>query len=186
VHCEILAPNRPVWIVHYAIITFNQPPDSSEFLLHSFDSQSPSLLVKIVQSLPVNAQVCSMSFLKFSLVLTNRFPTMHVTMSLDTVCIRMSLSSSGSMASKRTRSKDINKRATRATVERVSTSLSTYEDIMMIIDKDIKLKWKEVNDTFSGTFGEDREDRQVYVNIHKYGLYQIACRYPTFPCVDMI
>jgi len=43
-----------------------------------------------------------------------------------------------------------------------------------------------VNDTFVGTFGEDLEDHQVYVNIHKSRLYQIAYRYPTFPCTDMI
>jgi len=64
--------------------------------------------------------------------------------------------------------------------------LSIYEDTKMIIDKDIKLKWKEVNDAFSGTFREDLEDHKVYVNIHKTGFYQIACRYPAFPCADMI
>ena len=44
----------------------------------------------------------------------------------------------------------------------------------MIVDKDIKLKWQEVNDAFEGTFGEDLNNRQVYVNIHKFGLYWIA------------
>lgn len=30
------------------------------------------------------------------------------------------------------------------------------------------------------------KDRQVYVSIHKSDLYRIACRYPAFPCTDMI
>lgn len=68
----------------------------------------------------------------------------------------------------------------------MSTSLAIYEETKIIVDKDIKLKWKEVNDEFVGTFGEYLEDRWVYVNIHMSGLYQIACRYPMFPCVDMI
>lgn len=61
-----------------------------------------------------------------------------------------------------------------------------YEGTKLYLDKDIKLNWKEVNETFIGTSGEDLEDRQVYVRIHKSDLYWIACRYPTFPCVYMI
>ena len=90
------------------------------------------------------------------------------------------------MASKRVGSKDTDGSATRVVVEGVSTSLSIYEDTKLIVDKDIKLKWQEVNDAFARTFGEDLEDHQVYVNIHKSGLYRVACRYPAFPCADMI
>lgn len=75
------------------------------------------------------------------------------------------------MASKRAGSKDIDKSATREKVERVSTSLPIYEDTKMILDKDIKLKWKEVNDAFAVIFREDLKDHQVYVNVHKYNLY---------------
>ena len=76
--------------------------------------------------------------------------------------------------------------ATRAAVEQVSSGLPIYEDTKLYLDKDIKLKWQEVNETFAGTFGEHLEDQKVYVNIHKSGLYRIACKYPTFPCRDMI
>ena len=41
------------------------------------------------------------------------------------------------MVSKRVGSKDIDGSATGAAVERMSTSLSIYEDIKLIIDKDI-------------------------------------------------
>jgi len=75
------------------------------------------------------------------------------------------------MASKREGSKDINGSATGAAVKRVSTSLLIYEDTKMIVDKDINMKWKEVNDSFAGPFGEDLEYRQVYVNKHKFDLY---------------
>ncbi len=68
----------------------------------------------------------------------------------------------------------------------MSTILSIYEDTKLIVDKDIKMKWQEVNDAFAGTFGEDLKGRQVYVNIHKSNLYWITCRYPIFPCTDMI
>jgi hypothetical protein len=126
----------------------------------------------------------SSSLLWFS---ADRFLAMHVTLSPDLAGVHPPLSSSGSMASKRAGSKDTDGSATGAAVERVSQVLSIYEDTKLILDKDIKLKWQEVNDAFAGTFGEDLEDRQVYVNIHKSGLYQIACRYPhVFPCADMI
>ena len=65
-------------------------------------------------------------------------------------------------------------------------SLPIYGDTKLILDKDIKLKWQEVNDIFTSTFGEDLEDCQVYVNIQNSVLNQITCRYPMFPCTDMI
>ncbi len=59
------------------------------------------------------------------------------------------------MASKRVGSKETDGSTTREVIEQVSTSLLIYEDTKLIVDKDIKLKWKEVNDAFLGTFGED-------------------------------
>lgn len=94
--------------------------------------------------------------------------------------------SSISMASKRTGSEDNDGNAARAIVEKVSSSLSIYEDTKLYLDKGIKLKWQEINETFVGTFMEHLKDCQVYVNIHKSSLYWITCRYPAFPCVDMI
>ena len=82
--------------------------------------------------------------------------------------------SSVSMASRRKRSQDTDGNAAGAAAEQVSSSLSIYEDTKLYLDKDIKLKWKEVNETFADTFGEDLKDCQVYVNIHKFGLYQIS------------
>jgi len=75
------------------------------------------------------------------------------------------------MASKREGLKDTVESATRDVVEKVSMSLPIYEDTKLFIDKDIKMKWKDINDTFLGTFEEDLEDRRVYVNIHKFALY---------------
>lgn len=65
-------------------------------------------------------------------------------------------------------------------------SLVIYKDTKLIVDKDIKLKWKDINDAFSITTEEDLEDRTVDVNIHKSSLYLIACRCPTFPCANII
>jgi len=90
------------------------------------------------------------------------------------------------MDSKRSESKDTIESATRDMVEQVSMSLLVYEDTNMFLDKDIKVKWQDINDIFSGTFEENLEDRRVYVNIHKSSLYWVACRYPAFPCADMI
>ena len=100
------------------------------------------------------------------------------------VCL--SLSSIVTMASKRVGSKDTVGSETGDAAEHVSMGLPIYEDTKLVIDKDIKMKWKEINDTFSGTFEEDLEDHRVYVNVHKSGLYQIACRHPTFPCANTI
>jgi len=60
------------------------------------------------------------------------------------------------------------------------------KDAKLYLDKDIKLKWQQVNETFACTFREDLKDREVYMHIHKSGLYLIACRYPSFPRADMI
>ena len=75
------------------------------------------------------------------------------------------------MASKRTGSQDTDDITTGAVAEQVSSGLPIYEDTKLYRDKDIKIKWQEVNETFTGTFWEDLEDLQVYVNIHKFGLY---------------
>lgn len=68
----------------------------------------------------------------------------------------------------------------------MSSSLLIYKDTKCFLDKDIKLKWQEVNEAFIGTFEEDIKYFQVYVNIHKSSVYPIAYKYPAFPCVDMI
>lgn len=81
---------------------------------------------------------------------------------------------------------DTDGNAPRVTVERASSSLLIYEDTMLYIDKEIKLKWQEVNETFFGTFEEGLEQYEVYMNIDKYDMYQIAWKYPAIPCTDMI
>lgn len=127
-----------------------------------------------------------MSVLKFALVLIDRLFSIHVTISLGIVGDHPSLKNSRSLSSKWVGSKDTDRSETRDAVEWVSTSLLLYEDTKLIVDKDIKMKWYEVNDTFLGTFGEDLENCKVSMNIHKSGLYYIACKYPAFPCTDMM
>jgi len=75
------------------------------------------------------------------------------------------------MASKRIGSQDTNSMAARTGVEQMSSSLPIYEDTKMYLDKDIKLKLQAVNEAFTNTFWEDREDYQMYMNMHKYVLY---------------
>lgn len=50
----------------------------------------------------------------------------------------------------------------------------------------MNITWQEIKDIFAGSFEEDMEGRQVYVNIQKSGLYMIACRYLVFLCTDII
>lgn len=75
------------------------------------------------------------------------------------------------MASKRARSKDTIRSATGDVVEKVSMSLLIYEDNKMFIDRYINMKWKDIIETFSGTFEEEIVDCRVYVNIHNSNLY---------------
>lgn len=100
--------------------------------------------------------------------------------------VHQSLSSTCTMASKRAGSKDTIKSTIGDVVEQVSMSLPIYEDIKLFIEKEIKIKWQDINDIFLGTFEENMEDCRVYVNIHKSGLYRVACRYLAFPFADMI
>lgn len=123
---------------------------------------------------------------EFALVFADTFLAVHVDLPPYLVGVHAPLNSARSMASKRAGSKDTDRSETGAVVKRVSASLLIYEDTKIILEKNIKMKWQEVNDAFTCTFGEDLEDHQVYVNIHKSGLYRIACRYPMFPCANMI
>lgn len=63
------------------------------------------------------------------------------------------------MGSKRAGLKDTDGSATGVAIKRMSSSLLIYGDTKLILDKDIKMKWKEVNDAFIGTFLEDLKDR---------------------------
>ena len=65
-------------------------------------------------------------------------------------------------------------------------NLPVYAGTQLFIEKDIKITWQEIKDIFVGSFKEYLEDRQVYVNIHKSGLYRVACKYPAFRYVDII
>ena len=87
--------------------------------------------------------------------------------------VRSYLNSSGTMASKRAGSKDNIESAIGDAFKQVSMSLPIYEDIKMFIDKEIKITRQDINDIFSSTFNENLEDRKVYVNIHKFGLYRV-------------
>lgn len=75
------------------------------------------------------------------------------------------------MTSKRRGSQDTDGNAAGAIVEKVSSTLPIYEDTKLYLDNVIKLKWQEVNERFSGTFWEYLEEFQLYMNIHKFGLY---------------
>jgi len=79
--------------------------------------------------------------------------------------------SSVSLSSKRIGSQDTDGVAAGAVVGQGSSTLSIYEDTMLYLEKDIKLKWKEVNETFAGSFGEYLEYCWVYMNIQKSALY---------------
>lgn len=84
--------------------------------------------------------------------------------------VHPSLSSTGTMASKRSGSKDIIGSETGDAVEQVSMSLLVYYDTKLCIYRDIKMKCQDINNTFLGTFEEDLQDCRVYVNIHRSGL----------------
>lgn len=62
------------------------------------------------------------------------------------------LCSIGTMTSKRAGSKDTVGDETRDVVEHVSMVLPIYEDTKIFIDRDIKMKWNDTNDTFLATF----------------------------------
>lgn len=76
-------------------------------------------------------------------------------MSPDLLGVHTPLSSTRSMASKREGSQDANRKAAGAVVERVSSNLPIYEDTKLFLGKDIKMKWKEVNEAFAGNFEAD-------------------------------
>lgn len=65
-------------------------------------------------------------------------------------------------------------------------SFPFYVDAHLVIEKDMKIKCKDIKTIFVGTFEENLEDRHVYVNIHKSGLYKVAHRYPTFMYANML
>lgn len=111
---------------------------------------------------------------------TNIFLAMSFSMALGITRVRFFLSSTSTMASKRAGSKDTVESENGDAIEKLSMSLPIYEHTKLFIDKEIKMKWKDINDTFSSTFEENLEDCRVYFNIQKSGLYWIACTYLAF------
>lgn len=107
-------------------------------------------------------------------------------LSLGTSFVEKYLSSTGIIISKCVGLKDTIERITGDVVEKVPMKPPIYADVQLFIEKDMKITWEEINDIFAGSFKEDLEDRQVYVNIHKSAMYRVACRYPAFPCTDII
>jgi len=77
-------------------------------------------------------------------------------------------------------------RSTGGVVEQGFMSLPMYIDTYMFIEKYIEITWQYINTIFVGSFKENLEDCQVYVNIHKSGLYKVAYRHPTILCADVI
>lgn len=111
---------------------------------------------------------------------------MSVALSPSITGVHESLNSTGTMASKRVGLKDTIESTTEDMVKKMSMGLLMYEETRLLIDKENKIIWEDINHIFLGTFEENLEDRRVYVNIHKPRLYRVACRYLTFPYVDMI
>ena len=70
---------------------------------------------------------------------------MIVTMSLTIVGVHLSLNITGTMASKRTRSKGTVGSETGDGVEQVSMGLPIYEETKLVINKEIKMKAETVN-----------------------------------------
>ena len=52
-------------------------------------------------------------------------------------------------------------------------NLPIYADTQLFLEKHMKITLQEIKDIFAGSFKEDMEDWQVYVNIHKVGLYKV-------------
>ncbi len=78
------------------------------------------------------------------------------------------------MASKRAGSKEIVESSTRDVVEQVTMSLPIYANTHIVIEKDIKITWQDINTVFGRNFEENLEDLHAYVNIHKSRLYKVA------------
>jgi len=66
-------------------------------------------------------------------------------MSPGIVGFRPSLSHTCTMASKRAGSKDTFGSETGDAVEQVSMGVPIYEDTKLVIDRDIKMKWQDIN-----------------------------------------
>ena len=56
----------------------------------------------------------------------------------------------------------------------------------ILIKKEINITWQDINTIFLEKFEENLEDQQVYVNIHKSGLYKVACKFPMFHFANVI
>jgi len=55
-------------------------------------------------------------------------------------------------------------------------NLPIYADMKLFVEKEMMITWQEIKDIFAGSFKEDLEDRQDYINIHMLGLYRVGCR----------
>ena len=157
-HCLVSVLIRPIWTVLCAFSPVSHLTGSLEYALCSSNSQSPSLPVKIAQIFKSVTQVCCISVLKLIWFSTDSSLVMSVDLSPGIRGVHQSLISTCTMASKRAGSKVTIKSVTRDVVKQVSMRLLIYEDMKMFIDKEIKMKWQEINEIFSCTFDDNMED----------------------------
>lgn len=105
---------------------------------------------------------------------------MSVSLSLGITRVHQSLSNTSKMASKRVGLKDTIESTTKYVVKQTSKSLSIYEDTELFIEKEVKMKWKDINDILLGTSEENLEDRRVNINIHKFTCTELHAGIPHF------
>lgn len=82
---------------------------------------------------------------------------MTIALSLGIISVHHTLSSTSTMASKRTGLKDTIDSTTGDVVDQVSMSFPIYKDTKLFIDNEIKITWQNINNIFSGTFKNNLE-----------------------------
>lgn len=91
------------------------------------------------------------------------------------------------MAPKRFFQKDTTWSSIGKAIESNPVNFLIFSNTQLFIEKELDITWQKVNEVLSlKSFKIDLEDRQVYVDVQRSGLHKIACRYPIFPCADIV
>jgi len=139
VHCAVSVVSMPGWTVQCIVLAVNQPPDSPNYALHSFGSQSPSLPMKIAQFSHSHTGMFHVS----PPVCFDGQIGCHEYFYVSTYHKCSSTSQQYRYNGPRNQSQRTPLRAQLGLQHQVSRNLPIYGYIKLFIDKDIKMKWRK-------------------------------------------
>lgn len=185
--CIISSLSHPSWdyaLCSLKFLAHSLPDEVEKCIVH--EPRTLSFSPKVVQSLPpvidLSFWSCWMNWFSFADLYS---PWVHLVIQvLRLFELSSLLSIIFIMPPKRSSSKDTTERSISEAVESTPITLPFLSDTQLFMEKDSDVTWNTVKDAFSKTsYKVYLEDKQVYINVQKLGLHNIACSFLFLLCI---